>query len=362
MESSKKPYVTAHSEHSNRKQITIYIVIATVLLICGGYLISLDLRKDNNSATSSKILMGTLVQIAVGTEKLSEAEAREVAEKAFLEIERLENILSSYKKESDVSRINSGVKEVLVSKETMEVLKVALRIAELSGGAFDPSAGPLIKLWNINSDEEKTPPTESEIKEGKKNIGYKKITVNEEKGTVSMEKGMRLNLGGVAKGYIVKRALEVLKANDVDWAIIKAGGDMTLYKDPTHAEPFTVGVQDPRSKRGITGTILIDGGAVASSGDYERFFELEGKRYHHIIDPATGYPALGTMGVTIISSDPTLADAVSTAVFVLGAKKSIKLIERLDKVEGLVIDDKKKVHLSSGLKEKYTPYGVEKKK
>ena len=161
---------------------------------------------------------------------------------------------------------------------------------------------------------------------------------------------MVLNLGGVAKGYIVKKAFEALEKEGVERAIIRAGGDMAVFGADADT-PFIIGIQHPRKKK-LLGEAHVYDGAVSTSGDYERFFMKEGKRYHHILDPKTGWPAKGTRSVTIIAKDHTLADGLSTAVFVLGPEKGMALVESLESVEGVIVDENGVVTRSSGFKGK----------
>src|SRR3990170_1462509 len=165
------------------------------------------------------------------------------------------------------------------------------------------------------------------------------------------KKGMALNLGGVAKGYIVDMAAGVLKAHGVKSAVVHAGGDMFVFQED-RTDPFTIGIQHPRKKGELLGEAHVYNGAVPTSGDYERYFEKDGVRYHHILDPKTGFPAKGTQSVTIIAEDPTSADALSTAVFVMGPEKGMELIERLEGVEGVFVHENGKVRTSSGFEGK----------
>jgi thiamine biosynthesis lipoprotein len=296
--------------------------------------------------------MGTLVEITLRQEDPKGAEA---AEAAFAEIERLEAVFSSYIPTSDVSRITgaAGVGPVSVSPEVIEVLGVALRISELTRGAFDPTVGALFNVWDF-SGEDGYVPSEEEVIDLLPLVDYKKILIEENESKAGLSAaGMRLNLGGVAKGYIVGKAQEALKRVGVEWGIIKAGGDMAVFQKG-NGEPFTIGIQNPREAGRLLGKITIAEGAMATSGDYERFFIKDGVRYHHILDPETGYPAKRSRSVTIIADDPTGADGLSTGVFVMGAKEGMELIETLDGVEAVIVDPDGRVQVSSGLKENFT--------
>lgn len=331
---------------SFKKRVTYLAIIAAVFVLLAA---SLLLRRKTESTTFSHALMGTIVQITLygGTEKANERSA----EAAFAEIARLEEVFSSYKTDSDISRISKAAGSMVsVSPEAVEVINKALYVSEISAGAFDPTVGVLSKLWGYSGEGGKVP-SKKEVSVLLPFVNHKDIIVDETALKAGLKrKGMVLNLGGVAKGYIVMRAVEVLKNNGVKRGIIHAGGDMAVFQEGKDV-PFIIGIQHPREKR-LLGEAHVYSGAVATSGDYERFFEKDGVRYHHILDPATGLPATRSRSATIIAEDPTMADALSTAVFVMGAEKGMELIERLDGVEGVIVDSEGKVFTSSGFKGK----------
>lgn len=333
----------------NRKKLFYIAVVLTVLIIAA--LSFYQKKKEKESVVYSQMLMGTIVQMTLseGDEKRFDR----AAEAAFTEIKRLEEIFSSYKPESDASRVSkaAGSAPVKVSPEFIEVLKTALYIAEFSGGAFDPTVGALGKLWGY-SGERGVVPTKEEAARVLPLVDYRNIILDAAAGTVMLRnKGMVLNLGGVSKGYIVRRAIEALKKEGVTRGIMHAGGDMAVFQTGTD-KPFIIGIQHPREKGKLIGEAYVERGAIATSGDYERVFIINGVRYHHILDPSTGFPADKSMSVTIIAEDSTLADALSTAVFVMGPQKGMELIEKLDKVEGVIVDKEGNVAISSGFKGK----------
>lgn len=327
-----------------KKKITYALIVLAVLSILA---VSLFKSRQKESVTISRAMMGTIVQVTImeGPEGYFDR----AAETAFTEIQRLEKIFSSYKTDSDVARIsNNAGQQVRVSHETIEVLKTAVLVAGLSGGAFDPTVGALGKAWGY-SGEKGVVPSKAEMAKVLPLVDYRSIKIDEAASTAGLKrKGMSLNLGGVAKGYIVNKAVEALKREGVTRGIIHAGGDMVVFQKG-EKEPFSIGIQHPRKKQ-LLGKALVYNGAVATSGDYERFFEIGGKRFHHILDPRTGFPAEGTRSATIVAKDPTLADALSTAVFVMGPQKGMELIERLPDVEGVIVDSEGRVERSSGFK------------
>lgn len=333
--------------NSSGKKISGYLAYAAVTAaVFALLLVSLLHKRPIESVTYIKTLMGTVVEVTIidaGTSKPDEA-----AEAAFGEIKRLEKVFSSYDPDSEISRISSSAgKMVKVSPEAVEVIGEALRVARLSNGAFDPTVGALKPVWGY-SGEKGVVPTAEEVRRYLQFVDYRRVIVDKDGSAVGLEKrGMVLNLGGIAKGYIVKRAVEALKRSGVRRGIIHAGGDMTVFQTGS-SEPFTIGVQDPREKK-LLGSVKLLNGAVATSGDYERYFIKDGVRYHHILDPATGFPANLSRSVTIVAEDPVAADALSTAVFVMGPDKGMELVEGLEKVEAVIVGSDGKVTVSKGL-------------
>ncbi len=295
-------------------------------------------QKNTGSVTYSRALMGTVVEITLMDGDRTSFER--AANAAFIEIERLENILSSYKTDSNVSEISrrAGGPLVKAAPELMEVLSKAVMVARLSGGAFDPTVGALAKVWGY-SGEKGYLPDEKEIKSLLPLVDWQGIISNKEASLAGLKKkGVVLNLGGIAKGYIADKAAEALKANGVTRAIVKAGGDMIVFQKEDAGKRFTIGIQHPRKSGRLLGECYPANGAVSTSGDYERYFEKNNIRYHHILDPKTGWPANLARSATIITPDATLADALSTAVFVMGPEKGMALIESLPDVQAVIVN------------------------
>lgn len=326
-----------------------YAVVTAVVLVllAASYFL---VNKEKESVIYTRTLMGTVVQLTIMDGE--PARFDEAAEAAFSEISRLERIFSSYRDDSDVARINAAAGKSLVDvqPETVEVMRKALYVAAISGGAFNPAVGALGKVWGP-SGEKGMVPSVSEIKKILSLVDYRFIVLEEHEKKAGLEKeGMAINLGGVAKGYIVSRAAAAMEKSGVTRAIIHAGGDMMVFQKDSK-KPFSIGIQHPREKK-LLGEAYVYNGAVATSGDYERFFIKDGVRYHHILDPKTGFPSRGTQGVTLIAKDPTAGDALSTAVFVLGPEKGMALIEKLEGVEGVIVGEDGVVRVSSGFEGK----------
>jgi thiamine biosynthesis lipoprotein len=294
--------------------------------------------------------MGTPVAIQIAAPAGHDLPALVAVQAAYAEIERLETLLSSYRSSSDVSRINAGAggRPVRVSAETLALVLKSIEIGELTDGAFDITFGPLGDLWGFRRAPGVLPSNEL-IGAARSLVDFRRIQVDVANQTVRLpQAGMRIGLGGIAKGYIVDRAADVIRRHGFRDFMISAGGD--LRADGHHFEqPWQVGVQDPRRPDRVIARIPVSNASVVTSGDYERFFILDGRRYHHIIDPGTGMPAAACRSVTILSPDTGIADALATGIFVLGPVEGLGLAERLAGVEALIIDADGKMHTTSGL-------------
>lgn len=269
---------------------------------------------------------------------------------AFNEMKRIEKLMDVHNPESELSRVNrlADKRPIKVSKEIFEVLKGAREYSALTSGAFDVSIRPLGALWGERGKLKEIPEVR-EIKERLPLVNYKNIILNERNQTVEFKrKGIALDLGGIAKGYALDCTIRVLKERGIKEALINAGGDIRVIGERV----WKVGLQHPRKEKEVLAVIKLRDQAIATSGDYQRYFIKEGKRYHHIINPETGYPAIECMSVTIIGQSATQVDILATGVFVLGPEKGMELIESLKDVEGIIIDSQGKILLSSGLKGK----------
>jgi len=287
----------------------------------------------------TKLLMGTTVEIKVLS--ANETQAEKAIEAAFTEISHVDNIASIFKNESEVSRLNrQGFSS---DPELFEIIDRALYVSKLTGGAFDITVIPLIKLWAIKTDKPRVP-AEEEINRTLKMIGYQRIKLDYKIKKVYLNK-VEVDLGGIAKGFAVDKAIMVLKRYGVQKGLVNAGGDIRFIGDKT----WSIGLAHPRLKDKLVKEIKLKNKAIVTSGDYERYFIQRDKRYHHIINPATGYPATECASVTIISDDAATADALATGVFVLGPRKGLALIERLKDTEGIIIDTQGNIYTSAGI-------------
>lgn len=284
------------------------------------------------------VLMDTIVTITIVSD--SEKQSEKAIEKTFNELKRLEDKFNFYSDRSEISEINrkAGLKPVKVSGDMIELLKKAIHISELTGGAYDITVGPLTRLWDFHKKEI---PDEEEIKRALKLVNYKDIVIDEKNSTVFLKKkGMLIDPGGIAKGFSADRAVEILKAEGIKSALVAIAGDIRAYGLKKDGTPWVIGIRNPRAKDSdeIVATLPLNNSAISTSGDYERFFMKDNKRYHHIINPKTGYPAESRGGVSVIAEEGYLSDSLATAVFVLGPQKGMELLNGLG-LKGIFITE-----------------------
>ncbi|MBI5248859.1 MAG: FAD:protein FMN transferase [Desulfomonile tiedjei] len=296
---------------------------------------------------SSRLLMGTLVDVAVIGE---EERAKAATESIFNEIKRIENLTSFYNP-SELTKINdnSGKGPTKASGELLGIIGEALRIARLTGGAFDPTVGALSRLWQFSGPGEPHLPPESEIKEALTKVGWNRVRIDTEAETILLpDAGMALDLGGIAKGYTLNRIAEILSKWGITSALVNIGGDILAAGEKQPGKPWLVGVEDPRNPRGIVAVAPLKDRIIVTSGDYERFFTKDEKRYHHIIDPRSGYPSDKLRSVTIVGPIGGTLQPAGTATFVLGVEEGLKFIRTVEGTQALLIDAEGNAHLSEG--------------
>lgn len=294
--------------------------------------------------------MGTRFRITVSG--ASDAEVDKAAHAAFTEVDRIEQLMSEWRPDSEVTAINqnAGVKPVKVSPETFEVVQRSLKLAKESQGAFDPTWAALKGLWDFNAEKPKVPTPEA-IEARLKFTGWQKVKIDEAARTVFLtEKGMALGLGGIAKGYGIDRAARVLREHGLSRFIVDGGGDLYVAGKKADGSSWTLGVQDPRAREQLMAALPIEDASMVTSGDYERFFEKDGRRYHHIIDLRTGYPANKARSVTVRAPEATLADAMATAIFILGPEAGLAFAKAHPGVETAIVGADGKLVVTDGLK------------
>ncbi len=321
---------------------------ALLLLALGLMLVAC--QPDNESpARRTRFLMGTLVEIVLadGADK----KAEEAANRAFAEMARLEAMFSSHQPDSLLSRVNgaAGGDFTPVPKEFLEVVRRGLAWGAASRGALALTLGPVVELWHFDAEASGPPPSPQVLKEALTRVDDAAIELRGDQIRLARP-GMKLDLGAIAKGYAVDRALAVLLEGGVENALINAGGDLAVLGRPSPGHAWKVGLQHPRKPEALIAALDAEGIAVATSGDYQRYYLHNGVRYHHILTPATGMPAAGLIAVTVAAPSTADADALATAVFVLGRDKGLKWIESIEGVEAMVVDASLETEFSSGFK------------
>lgn len=287
--------------------------------------------------TKKTAVMGTDLETTLVAS--TEAEAQAAFASVESEMKRLEGLLSEWLDGSPVSEVNrnAGRRPVAVPRELFSVISAALQVSELSGGAFDITWASMRGLWDFRPGHERVP-TAEEVRAKIGLVDYRQVALDAERSTVFLKKkGMAIGLGGIAKGYSVDRAMQSLASSGITDAIVKAGGDTRVQGRAPGASGWEVGIQDPRDREKLMATLTLSSVSISTSGDYERFFIKDGRLYHHIMDPSTGFPATGSRSVTILGPDTMTTDALSTAVFVLGPRKGMELVERLQGVEAVIV-------------------------
>jgi len=294
------------------------------------------LRENPLARHRSRIIMDTVVTIQIYESDSLQIER--AVEAAFSEIERLEGMLSVWLPSSDISKINddAGSSLVSVSPETWQVIARTQEISLLTDGAFEITVGAVMRLWDFQNQGAPIA-DQAALQRGLSFVDPHQVLLDSIRTKIGLRgRGAALDLGGAAKGYAVDKAVEVLRKKGVKTALVDAGGDIRLLGRKPLGETWKIGIRHPRAQGEIIEVLEVDSGAVATSGDYERYFDRDGVRYHHILNPKTGMPARGVVSVTILAKTALEADILSTAVFVLGPEKGMNLIEQLNKVEGII--------------------------
>ncbi len=292
--------------------------------------------------TESRMLMDTLVSIhALGPEK----RIVPAMERAFRRMAEVDAKFSIHNPESPLHDFNRNGTPV-TDPEILGVVRFALEVSRRTGGAFDITVSPLIDLWGFYADAPRLPGP-SEIRQRLDRIGYEHLLLSEDR-LAKTRPDIRIDLGAIAKGYAIAEAVKVLRAEGVSSGLVDAGGDVFAL-GKKGSQFWHVGIRGPRQEK-VLGYLEAEDMAVVGSGDYERFFTENGKRYHHIFDPRTGYPADGISGITVIAPDPMAADAWATALFVLGPQEGIRLADTLAGIEVVMVTAAGETLLSSGLR------------
>jgi thiamine biosynthesis lipoprotein len=295
-------------------------------------------------------LMGNRFELTVQTE--TEKKADFFLDKAVSEITRIENLLSTYKPNSETSLINdnAGIKPVVVSEETFRLIQRSQKISNLTQGAFDLSYGSLDKkFWNFDQ-KMKSLPDKVSAQKLVQLINYQNIILDEKEFTVFLKnKGMRVGFGGIGKGFAAEKAKNILKELGVKAGIVNASGDLTAWGNPENVDFWTVGIAHPDLADSPFSFLEITDLAVATSGNYEKFVTIDGKKYSHTIDPKTGFPISGIKSVTIISPNAEISDAFATPVTIMGIEAGLGMINQMKDIACIIIDDFNKIYHSKNI-------------
>lgn len=298
----------------------------------------------------SMLLMGNRFEITVVGHDA--AWANEMIALAVQEIKRIEKLLTTFSDSSETNRVNqaAGLAPVQVSAATFRLIQRSIRISAITQGAFDISYGSVDKsLWNFDAGMTRLP-DEKTARRMVRLINYRNIILAEKECTVFLkEKGMRIGFGGIGKGYAAEMAKQVLKAAGVSSGIVNASGDLTCWGTQPDGQPWTIGIVNPNLKDKIFSYLSVTGMAVATSGNYEKFILINGKKYSHTINPRTGLPVSGIKSVTIITPNAEIADAMATPVTIMGVKAGLDMINQLKDIEAIVIDDNDIIYTSANL-------------
>lgn len=294
--------------------------------------------------------MGNRFEISVVSD--DENWANERIASAISEIVRIEQLLTTFKPQSQTNQINAqaGMRPVQVDKEVFELIQRSLKISNLTQGAFDITYGSIDKsLWNFDVKMTTLPDLET-AKEMVKLIDYQKVILNQNDFSVFLkDQGMRIGFGGIGKGYAAEMAKQLMIREGVKSGVVNASGDLTTWGNQPNGRQWTIGIADPNHKNKTFSSINISNMAVATSGDYEKFVMIKGKRYSHTINPKTGLPVTGIKSVTIIAPNAELADSLATPVTVMGVKVGLDLINQIRGIACVIVDDNDKMFTSKNL-------------
>ncbi|WP_319503658.1 FAD:protein FMN transferase [uncultured Draconibacterium sp.] len=322
------------------RQISILLVLVTLGLSVFG----------QQAYKRTLKLMGSRFDITVVAN--SEQKGNGYIDLAVAEIQRIEKLISSWDANSETSAINknAGIKAVKVSPELFALIERAIRISELTDGAFDISYASMDRIWHFDGRMTEMP-SEETIAASVEKVGYKNIVLNKAASSVFLKKaGMKIGFGAIGKGYAADKAKALLMSKGVSAGIINASGDMNTWGKQPDGSYWKVAITNPMNKDKAFALLPIKNGAVVTSGDYEKYVKFNGIRYAHIIDPRTGYPAHGIISATVFAPKAELADALATSVFVMGIDVGLDRINQLPQIECIIVDDEGNIHQSENIK------------
>ena len=293
--------------------------------------------------------MGSRFDFTVVVKNQSEADT--YMDLAVGEIQRIEQLISSWNSNSQTSLINknAGIRPVRVDQELFDLIERSIKISQLTDGAFDISYASMDPICRFDGSMTNTPDSAT-VKKAVTYVGFQGIGLNKEKHTVFLKRsGMKIGFGAIGKGYAADKAKKLLQSKGVVAGIINASGDMNTWGKQPNGNPWKVGITNPLNKNKVFALLPLSDNAVVTSGNYEKYVEFNGKRYTHIIDPRTGYPSSGLVSVSVFAPKAELADALATSIFVMGVEVGLNLIDQLKGVECIAVDDQGKIHSSKNI-------------
>ena len=321
------------------KYLLFFLLPLWLLLLSSGTATAKWYRQD-------AAIMGTAIAVDLWDE--DETQGQALTQAVIDEMQRIDDLMSTYKPGSELSRINARAadKALPVSAELLALIQRALDFSRLTDGAFDITYASVGQYYDYRKGIR---PNSEQLAQALPAIDYHHVRIDPGDSTIRfLYPGVRIDLGGIAKGYAVDRCIAILKAAGIKSAMVNAGGD-TRVLGKHWKQPWMVGIRDPRNEEGLVTMIPLEDTAISTSGDYERYFEKDGVRFHHILNPRTGTSSSGVRSVSIIGADATTTDALSTSVFVMGTEAGLKLVDSLPDIEAVIIDNQGKMFYSQGL-------------
>jgi thiamine biosynthesis lipoprotein len=296
-------------------------------------------------------LMGNRFELSVVSD--SEKWANEKIDAGISEIQRIEKLLTTFSDDSETNQVNNnaGIMPVQVSRETFDLINRSIRISEITQGAFDITYGSIDKrLWNFDKNMTSLPDKET-AKKMVRLINFRNVILDKEQCTVFLkEEGMRIGFGGIGKGYAAERARQVMKEAGADSGVVNASGDLTAWGLQPNGKPWTIGIVNPDAKHEVFSYMSVTDMAVATSGNYEKYVMIDGKKYSHTINPRTGLPITGIKSVTIITTNAEIADAMATPVMIMGIETGLDMINQIKDIEAVIIDDHNRLYTSKNIR------------
>ena len=296
-----------------------------------------------------QILLGSPFEITVVAK--DSVEGNYFTTLAIDEVKRIENLISDWIPTTQISKVNqnAGIQPVKVDQEVYDLVERAIKISKLTSGAFDISYASMDKIWKFDGSM-KEMPSEDPIKKSVEKVGYQNIILNSKDTTIFLKnKGMKLGLGGIGQGYIADKIKVLFQLKGCKSGLVNVSGDINAWGKQPDGQSWTVGIVNPLNKNKVFATFPLDDSAVETSGSYEKYVTFNGKRYSHIIDPRTGYPATGIVSVSVFAKQTEIADALATGIFVLGVEVGLDLVNQLKGIGCIIVDDKGVIHTSKSI-------------